>query len=49
MNTNFTLDAITRQSLSTEEITEVERLIAEDDNSYESIVDVIADAREMLR
>lgn len=49
MITTDALTAIVRQSLSPEEQAKVEELIAEHGDSYESISDVIADARELLR
>lgn len=49
MITTSALTAMVRQGLSDVELAEVERLIAEYGETYDSITDVIADAREMLR
>jgi hypothetical protein len=48
MITTSALTAMVRQSLSTEELAKVEELIAEYGQDYDSITDVIQDARAML-
>ncbi|GAB2457406.1 hypothetical protein [Xylanimonas ulmi] len=49
MITTSALTAMVRQSLSDTELTKVVELIEEYGETYDSITDVIADARELLR
>ncbi len=49
MITTSALTAMVRQSLSDAELAKVEEIVAEYGESYDSIEDAIADAREALR